>query len=67
VDTAERGIPPEKVATVIRKALTRPFPDTRYRVGMDARMSFVMSRLLGDRLFDRLIGRLLKQPKNPPS
>jgi NAD(P)-dependent dehydrogenase (short-subunit alcohol dehydrogenase family) len=66
-ETAERGIPPSKVATVIRKALTRPYPDTRYRVGMDARMSFVMSRVLGNRLFDRLVARLMKQPKNPPS
>lgn len=62
-DTAERGIPPEKVATVIRKALTRRFPDTRYRVGLDARISFITSRLLGDRLFDRVIGRVMKQPR----
>jgi hypothetical protein len=34
---------------------------------MDARMSFVMSRLLGNRLFDRLVARLMKQPKDPPS
>ena len=66
-DSARRGIPPQKVATVIRKALTRPFPDTRYRVGMDARMTFVTSRLLGDRLMDRLIARIMGQPKNPAS
>jgi len=65
-DTAERGIPPEKVAVVIRRALSRPFPDTRYRVGIDARMSFVASRLLGDRLFDRLVGRVMKQPRKLP-
>ena len=52
---------------MIRKALTRPFPDTRYRVGMDARMTFVMSRLLGNRLFDRVIGRIMRQPKKPAS
>ena len=62
-DTAQRGIPPEKVATVIRRALTRRFPDTRYRVGLDARISFVTSRLLGDRLFDRMVARVMKQPK----
>ena len=65
-DTAERGIPPEKVATVIRRALTRPFPDTRYRVGMDAKVMFVTSRLLGNRLFDRLVGRVMKQPRKAP-
>jgi NAD(P)-dependent dehydrogenase (short-subunit alcohol dehydrogenase family) len=64
-DTASRGIPASKVATVVRKALTRPFPDTRYRVGLDARISFVTSRLLGDRLFDRVIARVMKQPKKP--
>ena len=48
---------------MIRKALTRRFPDTRYRVGLDARISFITSRLLGDRLFDRVIGRVMKQPR----
>jgi NAD(P)-dependent dehydrogenase (short-subunit alcohol dehydrogenase family) len=57
--------PPEKVAEVVRKALTRRFPDTRYRVGMDARMAFAASRLLGDRLFDRVVARRLKQRKVP--
>ena len=66
-DSARRGIPPKRVARVIRKALTRTYPDTRYRVGMDARMSFVMSRLLGDRLFDRVVARIMGQPKNPAS
>lgn len=65
-ETAERGIPPERVARVVRRALTRPFPDTRYRVGADARFSFAMSRLLGDRLFDRVVARAMKIPSRPP-
>ncbi len=66
-DTAERGIHPDKVAKVIRRALTSRFPNTRYRVGMDARGAFVASRLLGDRLFDRLVARVMKQPRRAPS
>jgi NAD(P)-dependent dehydrogenase (short-subunit alcohol dehydrogenase family) len=66
-ETAGRGIPPERVAWVVRRALTRRFPDTRYRVGIDARASFVMSRLLGDRLFDRVVARVMRTPSKPPS
>ena len=66
-DSARRGIPPQRVARVIRKALTRPFPDTRYRVGMDARIVFVTSRILGDRLFDRLVARIMGQQKKAAS
>jgi NAD(P)-dependent dehydrogenase (short-subunit alcohol dehydrogenase family) len=66
-ESAERGIKPERVARVVRKALTRTYPDTRYRVGMDARGAFVASRLLGDRLFDRVVARVMKQPRDAPS
>jgi NAD(P)-dependent dehydrogenase (short-subunit alcohol dehydrogenase family) len=65
-DTGERGIPPDRVARVVHRALTRRFPDTRYRVGIDARASFVISRLLGDRLFDRVVARVMKIPNEPP-
>ena len=62
----ENGISPERVARVVRRALTRPFPDTRYRVGIDARVSFALSRLLGDRLFDRMVARVMGIPRRPP-
>jgi NAD(P)-dependent dehydrogenase (short-subunit alcohol dehydrogenase family) len=65
-DTAARGIPPERVARVVRRSLTRSHPGTRYRVGVDARLSFAMSRLLGDRLFDRVVARVMKIPSEPP-
>jgi NAD(P)-dependent dehydrogenase (short-subunit alcohol dehydrogenase family) len=65
-DTAARGIPSQRVARVIRRALTRPHPGTRYRVGLDARLSFALSRMLGDRLFDRVVARVMKLPSEPP-
>jgi NAD(P)-dependent dehydrogenase (short-subunit alcohol dehydrogenase family) len=66
LETADRGAQPEKVATVVRRALSKRFPDTRYRVGLDARITFALSRLLGDRLFDRVMARAMKLPKGAP-
>lgn len=51
------GIPPERVAEVIERALTVKRPRSRYLVGRDAKMQYVMSRLLPDPLFDRLVAR----------
>jgi len=56
--TGARGIPPEKVATTIERALSARRPRTRYLVGADARGQALLSRLLPDRLVDRLIARL---------
>ena len=53
--TAARGIPPEKVAATIEKALTAARPRTRYLVGVDARGQALMARFLPDRLVDRLV------------
>ncbi len=66
LETGERGLPPERVAKVVRRSLTKRFPDTRYRVGMDARVAFAVSRVIGDRAFDRVIARMLKTPRKPP-
>jgi NAD(P)-dependent dehydrogenase (short-subunit alcohol dehydrogenase family) len=63
--SSDRGLAPERVGRAVRRALTRRFPDTRYRVGMDARVTFVASRLLGDRLFDRLVARAMRMPRRP--
>jgi NAD(P)-dependent dehydrogenase (short-subunit alcohol dehydrogenase family) len=52
---ALRGIPPEKVAATIEKALTAARPRTRYLVGIEARARALMARFLPDRLVDRLI------------
>jgi NAD(P)-dependent dehydrogenase (short-subunit alcohol dehydrogenase family) len=52
---AARGIPPEKVAATIEKALTAARPRTRYLVGLDARGQALIGALLPDRVVDRLI------------
>jgi NAD(P)-dependent dehydrogenase (short-subunit alcohol dehydrogenase family) len=58
--TAERGIAPQKVAEAIERALTARRPRTRYLVGADARGQALISRLLPDRLVDRLVARVMK-------
>lgn len=50
-----RAIPPERVAKVVARALTRRRPRTRYTVGWDARVGTVLARLLPGRLLDSLL------------
>jgi NAD(P)-dependent dehydrogenase (short-subunit alcohol dehydrogenase family) len=58
--TAERGIPPEKVAKSIAHALTARRPRTRYLVGADARGQAIARRVLPDRAFDSLVARVMR-------
>ena len=58
--TAERGIPPEKVAKSIFRALTAGRPRTRYVVGADARGQAIARRVLTDRAFDALVARVMR-------
>jgi len=57
--TAERGIPAEKVASAIQHSLTARRPRTRYLVGADARGQALLSRLLPDRVMDRIVARAM--------
>ncbi|HEV3047362.1 MAG TPA: SDR family NAD(P)-dependent oxidoreductase, partial [Solirubrobacteraceae bacterium] len=57
--TARRAAPPEAVAAVIERALGARRMRTRYLVGADARGMLTIRRVLGDRLFDRAIARVL--------
>ena len=55
-----RGIlEPEAVARVIVKAITHRRPRARYPVGGQARLAPIVRRVLGDRLWDRLMRRIV--------
>jgi NAD(P)-dependent dehydrogenase (short-subunit alcohol dehydrogenase family) len=58
-DTAERGIPPEKVAKAIAHALESKRPKTRYLIGLDAKVQARLQPLIPTRLFDRIVARQL--------
>jgi NAD(P)-dependent dehydrogenase (short-subunit alcohol dehydrogenase family) len=64
-DTAERGVPPEKVAAKIEHALTASRPRARYLVGMDAQVMARLKPLLPTPIFDALIARAMKFPPPP--
>lgn len=57
--TAERGIPPAKVADAVHHALTSRRPRTRYLVGVDARGQALLARVLPDRAIDRIVARAM--------
>jgi NAD(P)-dependent dehydrogenase (short-subunit alcohol dehydrogenase family) len=63
-DTAERGIPPEKVAKAIAHALESPRPKSRYLVGLDAKLQARLRPLIPTALFDRIIARQLNLETN---
>jgi len=56
-NTARRGIPPERVAQTIERALSARRMRARYLIGRDAYAMVWASRLLPDLLFDRLLRR----------
>jgi NAD(P)-dependent dehydrogenase (short-subunit alcohol dehydrogenase family) len=58
-DTAERGIPPEKVARAIEHALTARRPRTRYLVGLDAKVQARLRPLIPTPVFDRIVARVM--------
>jgi len=58
-DTAERGIPPEKVAKAISHALESSRPKSRYLVGLDAKVQARIQPLIPTALFDRIVARQL--------
>ena len=48
------GVPPERVAQVITRAVTARRPRTRYLVGRDAKITARFAALLPDRVMDRM-------------
>jgi NAD(P)-dependent dehydrogenase (short-subunit alcohol dehydrogenase family) len=61
-ETGERGIPADRVAAVIERAITAERPRARYRVGRDAHLMATLSRILPDRVWDRVIARIMRLP-----
>jgi len=57
--TAERGIPPEKVAKAIAHALESDRPRTRYLVGLDAKVQARLKPFIPTPLFDRIVARTM--------
>jgi NAD(P)-dependent dehydrogenase (short-subunit alcohol dehydrogenase family) len=56
----ETGSEPREVAEAIGTALTSDRPRARYLVGRDAKLRARMSKVLPDRVMDRMIGRALR-------
>jgi NAD(P)-dependent dehydrogenase (short-subunit alcohol dehydrogenase family) len=65
-ETADSGIPPERVAQAIHKAISKENPKARYLVGTDAKVGARINSILSDRAFDRLVARRMKLPKEAP-
>jgi NAD(P)-dependent dehydrogenase (short-subunit alcohol dehydrogenase family) len=57
--TAERGIPPERVAKAIVHALESKHPRSRYLVGLDAKLQARLVPLIPTPVLDRVLGRHL--------
>ncbi|HEX5928812.1 MAG TPA: SDR family oxidoreductase [Solirubrobacterales bacterium] len=57
--TAERGIPPEKVAKAIEHALSASRPRPRYLVGLDAKVQARLKLVIPTRAFDRVVARIM--------
>ena len=64
-DTAERGIPPEKVAAKIEDALTAGRPSTRYLIGIDAQVMARLKPFVPTPIFDWVIAQAMGFPKPP--
>ncbi len=58
-NTADRGIPAEKVAAVIEHALAASRPRTRYLVGRDAKVQARLKYFIPTRVFDRILIRVM--------
>jgi NAD(P)-dependent dehydrogenase (short-subunit alcohol dehydrogenase family) len=65
-ETASRGIPPEKVAEVVHRAIASENPKHRYLVGTDAKIGARLKGTLPDRTFSKLAARQMKMPTDVP-
>jgi NAD(P)-dependent dehydrogenase (short-subunit alcohol dehydrogenase family) len=61
-ETGNRGIPADVAGAAIERALTARRPRARYRIGRDAHAMALLSRVLPDRTWDRLLARIMRLP-----
>ncbi|OBH53625.1 SDR family oxidoreductase [Mycobacterium sp. E2479] len=61
------GVPAEHAAKVIAKAATASRPRTRYTVGRDAAILVRLSRVISDRVLDRIVRRNLRSFTKGPA
>ncbi len=54
------GVPAERAAEVIANAATARHPRTRYTIGRDAALLARLSRVVSDRILDRVVRRVLR-------
>jgi NAD(P)-dependent dehydrogenase (short-subunit alcohol dehydrogenase family) len=64
-DTAERGVPADKVAVKIQHALETKRPRARYLIGIDAQVMARLKPIVPTPVFDRVIARAMAFPKPP--
>jgi NAD(P)-dependent dehydrogenase (short-subunit alcohol dehydrogenase family) len=57
---AQQAIPAQEVADVVEHALTSDKPSTRYVVGRTGKAMVKLERWLPDRVFDRLVARVMR-------
>lgn len=60
----QNGLPAEAVAKTISQVLIDKRPKTRYIVGLEAKINILLSKIMPDRVLDRLITSYLGLPKN---
>jgi NAD(P)-dependent dehydrogenase (short-subunit alcohol dehydrogenase family) len=65
-ETADRGIPPDRVAKVIHRSIRSANPRHRYLVGNDAKIGARLKGTLRDRTFAKLAARQMKMPTDVP-
>ena len=54
------GVPAEKVADAVMAALTSKHPRSRYQVGIDAKVSVALSRVMPHRAMDAVLRRVMR-------
>jgi hypothetical protein len=66
IETGRRGIAPEKVASVIHRAISSEKPKPRQLVGRDAKIGARLKGTVPERTFHRMVSKQMKMPTDVP-